>query len=124
MENTEFKLPTKEDLRQVPSNRAIESKIVDVKITNWLDILGSDKLLEEQKKGNFENADNQIVVVVKTDSEGFLRDEKFYLFKDSKPTDRSKYGRFVTRYGKAPEVDLIVSVDFDTEGNSTILLSK
>ena len=120
----EFKLPGKEELRKVPSNEAIESLIVDVKITNWLDVLGSDKLLEEQKKGNFENSEDQIVVLVKTDSNGFFREEKFYLFKDQAPTDRSKYGRFVTRYAKAPEVGMKVSVDFDAEGKSTILLSK
>lgn len=120
----EYKLPTKNDLRKVPSNKTIESVIVDVKVTDWLELLGSDKLIEEQKKGNFENADNQIVVIVKTDSDGFFREEKFYLFKDLAPTDRSKYGRFVERYGEPPQVGMKVSVDFDNEGKSEILLAK
>lgn len=119
-----FKLPGKNDLREVPSNKTIESVVVDVKVTNWLEILGSDKLIEEQKKGNFENSEKQIIVVVKTDSQGFIREEKFTLYPEVAPTNRSKYGKFVTRYDKAPEVGMKVQVDFDGEGKSQILLSK
>lgn len=123
MEN-QFKLPTKEELRKVPCNETIESVIVDVKITNWLEVLGSDKLLEEQGKNNFENADNQIVIIVKTDSNGFFREEKLFLTKGENPTNRSRYGRFVSRYNEVPTIGMKVSVDFDGDGKSTILLSK
>jgi len=118
-----YTLPTKDDLRKVPSNETIESAVVNVEVTSWLEILGAEKLLEEQQKGNFEQAEKQVVVVVKTDSNGFLRDEKFYFFNDIAPTNRSKYGKYVERYG-VPVVGQKVFVDFDNEGKSTILLAK
>lgn len=119
----ELELPTKEDLRKVPCNEVVESIIVEVKKTTWLDILGAEKLAEQQKQGKFDNASTQVVVQVKTDSKGFLREENFTYSTDYPPTDRSKYGRFVTRYG-VPTVGTKVSVDFDADGKSTILLSK
>lgn len=122
MEN-KLELPTAEDLRKVPSNKTVESVIVDVKKTTWLEIFGATKLLEYQKDGKFDNVDTQVVIVVKTDSQGFMREENFTYSTEYAPTDRSKYGRFVTRYG-IPAIGTTVSVDFDADGKSTILLTK
>ena len=123
MENNKLELPTKADLRKVPCNETVDSVIVDVHKTTWLDIFGATKLMEYQKEGKFDNVETQIVVVVKTDSNGFFREENFTFDTKYAPTDRSKYGRFVTRYG-VPTVGAKVSVDFDAEGKSVILLNK
>ena len=119
----EYKLPTKDDLRKVPCNETVLSVVIDVQVTSWMEILGAEKLLEEQNKGNFKNAEKQVVVIVKTDSNGFFREEKLFFDKDIAPTDRSRYGRYVERYG-VPQVGQEVSIDFDKEGNSAILLNK
>ncbi len=114
---TQYKLPTKNDLRVVPKNKTIESTVVSVEIKTWRELITDPKILDKFKEEDRDTPQ----VIVKYDSQGFIREEKFTFLET--PTTTSKLGRYMVRYD-TPEVGQKIQVDWDGERKPSILIAK
>jgi len=110
----ENKLPTKNDVREVPKNDVIEAIVIDIQVKTWKELISKDKI------DKFDNPEEE-QIIVKYDAKGFIREEKFK--NEANPTTTSKTGRYLVRYEEF-KIGQKVKVDFDNEGKSTILLAK
>ena len=114
---TQYKLPTKDDLRELPKNKAIESIVLSVEIKTWRELITDPATLEKFKEEDRDTPQ----VVIKYESEGWSREEKF--FYQENPTTTSKLGRYIVRYD-TPVAGQKIQVDWDAESKPTILLAK
>ena len=114
---TQYTLPTKNDLRELPNNKAIESIVLSVEIKTWRELITDPKILDKFKEGDRDSPQ----VIVKYESEGWLREEKF--FYQENPTTTSRLGRYIVRYD-TPVVGQKIQVDWDADSKPSILLAK
>ena len=76
---TQYKLPTKNDLRVVPKNKTIESTVVSVEIKTWRELITDPKILDKFKE---EDRDTPQVIVKYDYAEGTVNYGDFRCFCD------------------------------------------
>ena len=109
-----YTIPSKEDLKEVPKNKAIEAIVLSVEVKTWREIISPEKI------DKFDNP-NEPQIIITFEADGIKRNEKYKF--EEKPFTTSKLGRYIVRYDK-PTVGQKITVDFDGDGKSEILLAK
>ena len=118
----ELNIPTRKDLKEIPTEVEIDAVIIDLLKTTWADITK-----DPEKKVNLTNPTGE-VLIIKYEAGGFIRQDIFPL--SSNPTTKSKYGRYIVQYDTKnnpdfkPSVGDKIKVFFDAEGKSDIVLAK
>lgn len=110
---TEYKLPTKDDVKRVPTDKKVKGIVIDVQVKKWSDFIPADKLHK------FKEPD-ELNIFVKYESEGFTREDTIKYFEQPKSTWH--LGKFIDKYGDSPKVGMEVVIDWDSKGHSSIVV--
>jgi len=113
----EYKIPTMDDLKEIPKDCIQEGIVIDVDIKTWRELLNPEAL----EKFKEENRDQTQVVITYEVSE-IKRDDKLGYYE--KPATNSKLGRYMIKYNKFPQAGDKIKIQFDGEGYTNILLAK
>jgi len=108
-------IPKQTDLKVIPKDATVDAVVVDLEVRTWIEITK-----DEEKKKNLRDPEGK-VLCLKYDAAGFLRNEIFPFSEN--PTNTSRYGRYITKYGDF-ELKQTIKVLFDDEGKSNIILGK
>lgn len=102
-----------------PQNQTIQGKVVSViKATRQelYEVESEEDLMYDNQSLDDEIVQIEVVAEHKGHEFTVYEDLRFY----ENPSDRSKFGAFIKRYGK-PEEGLEVTVDFDEDGEGQVV---
>lgn len=106
------------EVTESPKNQTTEGNVVQIQKGTRKEVFNMEDGAEPEYG---ELDDEYLVFEIETEVNGTeytVREPiRFY----DQPSDRSKFGKFVKRYGQ-PEAGMTVTVDFDEEGETDIVL--
>jgi len=111
----EYKIPTKDDLKQIPADEVVDAVVIEITIQTWKERLTADKLSKFKEEDH-----DKPQVFVKYDCSGIIRDDA--LNYSEQPTTNSHLGKYMLKYDNFPTVGDKIKVDFDKDSKAKIRL--
>jgi len=109
----DYKLPTKADIKTVPTDKKVKGIIIDVEVKKWVDFIPADKLHK------FDDPE-EVNIFVRYEAEGFTREDTIRYFEN--PMNTWHLGKFINKYGDSPKPEMEIVVDFNSKGHSKIIV--
>jgi len=113
-----YELPTKDDLVETPRDTVADAVIINVDIETWTQRGLSNESLQKLTQKEIDVEAPQCFFTYET-GEGFRGDFVAAYYKQ--PSDRSKLGRILSKYGSA-EPGTKIKVHFNDEGRAEVQL--
>lgn len=111
----ELNIPKQEDLRVIPKDETLDAVVLELEVKTWYELTK-----DETKKKNLKDPEGKVLKML-YEAKGFKRFESFPFTEN--PTTASRYGRYIVKYGDFA-VGQKIKAQFDSEGNSSIILAK
>lgn len=106
------------EVSEYPENVTVEGTITEVVKGTQAELFDLDED-EEPRYGDRTDEQVQLTIEVIDNNTTYTVVESMTFYES--PSNRSKFGKFIKRYG-SPETGLTVTVDFDEDGNSKVVL--
>ena len=111
----ELNIPKEKDLKVIPKDKTLDGVVLELEVKTWDELTKDDT-----KRKNLKNPDGKVLRVL-YEVAGFKRNES-YPFTDN-PTTTSRYGRYIVKYGDFT-IGQVIKVQFDGEGDSSVIIAK